>query len=138
MISQMNQTKLPVLVGLGGVSVLSLLFFINPAASGVFPDCPSRVFFGVDCPGCGGLRGTYSLLHGDIPSTINHNALLLGVYPMLVALWFLWVLRVRKQRDLFAIFRPYSRIIVGAAFFILIGFTIARNVIPGLEWGSGA
>lgn len=133
-----NQTKLPVVVGLGFVSVLGLLFFINPAASGVFPDCPSRVFFGLDCPGCGGMRGTYSLLHGDVSSAINHNALLLGLYPTLVALWFLWFLRTWKQRDFYAIFRPYSRVIVGAGFFILIGFTIARNAVPALGWGSGA
>lgn len=138
MISQMNQTKLPVLVGLGFVCVIGMLFFINPAASGVFPDCPSRVFFGVDCPACGGMRGTYALLNGDVSSAINHNALLLGLYPALVASWFLWVLRTWKQRDFYAILRPYSRVIVGAGFFILIGFTIARNAIPGLGWGSGA
>jgi hypothetical protein len=134
----MNQMKLPVVIALGFVSVLGLLFFINPAASGVIPDCPSRVFFGIDCPGCGGMRGTYSLLHGDISSTVNHNALLLGLYPMLVASWFLWVLRTWKQRDFHGIFRPYSRVIVGAGFFVLIGFTIVRNAIPGLGWGSGS
>ncbi len=138
MISQMNQTKLPVVVGLGFISVLGLLFFINPAASGVFPDCPSRVFFGVDCPGCGGMRGTYSLLRGDVSSAINHNALLIGLYPTLVASWFLWVLRTWKQRDCYTIIRPYSRVIVGAGFLILIGFTIVRNAVPGLGWGSGA
>jgi hypothetical protein len=134
----MNQTKLPVVVGLGFVCALGVLFFVNPAAIGVFPDCPSRVFFGVDCPGCGGMRGTYSLLHGDVSSAINHNVLLLGLYPTLVALWILWVLRTWKQRDFFAIIRPHSRIIVGAGYSILIGFTIVRNAIPGLGWGSGA
>lgn len=133
-----SRIKLPVAIGLGCVCLLSVVFFINPAASGVFPECPSRVFFGVDCPACGGLRGTYSLLHGDLSSAINHNALLLGVYPMLVGLWLLWVVREWKQRDLFAIFRPHSRVIVGAGFFILFGFTMVRNVIPGLGWGSGA
>lgn len=128
--------KLPVVVALGCVAGLGALFFINPAASGVFPDCPSRVFLGVDCPGCGGIRGTYSLLHGDVSSAINHNALLLGLYPMLVASWFLWLLRTWKQHDFFAPFRPYSRLIAMLFFFILIGFTIVRNVIP--EWGLGA
>ena len=133
-----TQIKLPVAIGLGFVSILGVLFFINPARSGVFLSCPSRTFFGVDCPGCGGLRGTYSLLHGDIASAINYNVLLLGVYPMLVSLWCLWVLKVWKQRDLFVIFQPYSRVIVVAGVFILIGFTFVRNVISGLDWGSGA
>ena len=138
MTKQIRHIKLPVVIGLGFVSSLGVLFFINPADSGVFPDCPSRIFFGIDCPGCGGMRGTYSLLHGDVSSAINHNALLLGVYPLLVSLWLLWVLRVWRQRDFYAIFRPYSRVIGIAGFFILIGFTIVRNVIPGLESGSGA
>lgn len=138
MITQVKQIKLPVLVGLGFVVGLVVLFFINPVDTGVFPDCPSRLLFGVDCPGCGGLRGTHSLLHGDVSMAINHNALLLGAYPMAFSLWFLWLLKVWKQHDLLAIFRPHSRVIVGAAFFILIGFTIVRNAIPGLDWGSGA
>ena len=133
-----TQIKLPLAIGLGFVSILGVLFFINPATSGVFLGCPSRTFFGVDCPACGGLRGTYSLLHGDIASAINYNVLLLGVYPMLVSLWCLWVLKVWKQRDLFVIFQPYSRVIVVAGVFILISFTIVRNAIPQLEWGSGA
>ena len=133
-----TQIKQPFAIALGFVSILGVLFFIDPAASGVFPDCPSRIFFGVDCPGCGGMRGTYSLLHGDVASAINHNALLLGVYPLLVSLWFLWVLRAWLQRDFFAIFRPYLGVMVGTGFFILIGFTIVRNMIPGLGWGSGA
>jgi hypothetical protein len=137
-ITQIKAIKLPVVVGLGFVISLVVLFFINPADSGVFPDCPSRVFFGVDCPGCGGLRGTHSLLHGDVSMAINQNVLLLGAYPMAVSLWFLWIVQVWKQHDLLTIFRPYSRVIVGAGLFILIGFTIVRNMIPGLEWGSGA
>ncbi len=136
-----SQVKLPVAIGLGFVASLGVLFFINPATSAVFLGCPSRIFFGIDCPGCGGLRGTYSLLHGDFASAISHNALLLGVYPLLVSLWCLWVLRVWRvweQRDLFVILHRYSRVIVVAGVFILIGFTIVRNAIPGLEWGSGA
>jgi len=133
-----SQVKLPVAIGLGFVVSLGVLFFINPATSAIFPGCPSRIFFGIDCPACGGLRGTYSLLHGDIALAINHNALLLGVYPLLVSLWCLWVLRVWKQRDLFVIFHRYSRVIVVAGVFILISFTIVRNAIPQLEWGSGA
>lgn len=127
---QANHMKLPVLVGLGFTSILGALFFINPADSGVFPDCPSRVLFGVDCPGCGGVRGTYSLLHGDVSSAIKHNVLLLGIYPMLVASWFMWVWRQLRQGDPYAIFRPYSRAITGAGIFILITFTVVRNAIP--------
>ena len=31
---------------------------------------------GLDCPLCGGLRGTYALLHGDVATALDHNVLL--------------------------------------------------------------
>ncbi len=56
------------------LQVLACCFFINPATSGVFHDCPA----------CGGMSGTYSLLHRDVASAIDHNALLLGFYPLVL------------------------------------------------------
>jgi hypothetical protein len=36
--------------------------------------CPIRAWFGIDCPLCGGLRMTGSLLRGDIPAAVHYNA----------------------------------------------------------------
>ena len=58
--------------------------FVDPATRGIYPPCPSRLLLGVDCPGCGGLRGTHDLLHGDVAGALDHNLLLIPFLAMLV------------------------------------------------------
>jgi hypothetical protein len=133
-----SQVKAPIAVGLGAIASLGALFCVNPAAAGVFPDCPSRMLFGVDCPACGGMRATFALLRGDIASAAEHNALLLGFYPMVVTLWLSWIVRSLGQRDFLEVLRPYSRSITITAFSIVVGFTILRNLTPYLGSGLGS
>ena len=49
----------------------------------LYPPCPSKLLLGVDCPGCGGLRGTHDLLHGDVAGALDHNLLLIPFLAML-------------------------------------------------------
>ena len=37
--------------------------------------CPTKALLGIDCPGCGGMRMVYALLHGDIGAALRYNAL---------------------------------------------------------------
>ncbi len=118
----------------GGV----LLFSINPNL-GVYPPCPSQLIFGLDCPLCGGLRGTYSLLHGDFGGLVDHNALLAVLY----SLGFMWVLFGMVKRLSFvpnfeipAKHRSASLITLAVILVVaMMFFTIIRNVTP--YWGSG-
>jgi hypothetical protein len=41
---------------------------------GSLPVCPTKALLGIDCPGCGGMRMLYSLLHGNIPAALHYNA----------------------------------------------------------------
>ncbi|WP_131724959.1 DUF2752 domain-containing protein, partial [Mycobacteroides abscessus] len=42
------------------------VWFGDPTTpGGVLPVCPLKALTGLDCPGCGGLRMVYSLMHGD-------------------------------------------------------------------------
>lgn len=36
------------------------------------------------CPGCGGQRAFYHLLHGDISTALHHNLLILVILPFLI------------------------------------------------------
>lgn len=66
----------------------------DPHAPGFgFPPCPFRALTGWNCPGCGGLRMTHDLLHGDLGAAVVDNAFLVVGLPMLT----LWLL-VRWQR----------------------------------------
>lgn len=62
---------------LAGLSVVGLSYvaIVDPNRPNLVPACAFRAITGVDCPGCGGTRAVHALLHGDIGSALNHNAL---------------------------------------------------------------
>lgn len=60
----------------GGVATVGLLALRDPNTAGSYGFCPLLALTGLDCPFCGGLRGTYALLHGDVATAVDHNALL--------------------------------------------------------------
>lgn len=65
---------------------LSVIYFLNPATSAVFPRCPFHLMTGLHCPGCGSLRAIHLLAHGDIYAAWRMNAMLLISLPVIVAL----------------------------------------------------
>lgn len=94
----------------------------DPHAPGFgFPACPFRLLTGWNCPGCGGLRMTHDLLHGDIGAAVVDNAFMLVGLPML-ALWL--VLRWRSGRQLM----PGPAVVVVTV--AVVAWTIVRN-LPG-------
>jgi hypothetical protein len=88
----MNLKEPLVVAPVAALIACSLVFVVDPT-TGVYPPCPSQLILGVDCPACGGLRATSSLLHGDIGSFLDHNVLLAIVFPVLVLTWVLAVWR---------------------------------------------
>jgi hypothetical protein len=116
------------------IAASALLLVVNPA-TGVYPPCPSQLLFGVDCPLCGGLRATSSLLQGDIGSFIDHNALLLVLYPLLAVYWVIVV--IQKLNPKFTVALPPSAKgwLIFGVIVLVGGFTVLRNMFPFL--GSG-
>jgi len=84
-------------VGVGCVAV----WIGDPTTPGGFlPVCPTKALLGIDCPGCGGMRMAYSVMHGDIPAALHYNAvtfvfMLLFVWSMVA--WTLGRLRGRAM-----------------------------------------
>jgi hypothetical protein len=73
-----------------GVSAgLALVYRFPPAEHSFYPRCPFYACTHLLCPGCGGTRALYELLHGNLPGALHYNALLTALAP-LVTLWFLW------------------------------------------------
>lgn len=75
----------------GGAVALHLgaaAFFAShdPYATTIFPECPVLAFTGFRCPGCGGTRAAFSLVHGDLASAIRMNPLVVVMYPVLLGL----------------------------------------------------
>ncbi|WP_405013128.1 DUF2752 domain-containing protein [Kitasatospora sp. NBC_01539] len=109
--------------GLAGAAYLRTR---DPHLPGQFlPFCPVHRLTGLQCPGCGGTRMAYDLLHGDLAAAWHDNAALLLVLP-LVAAWYLVALRhgLAGRR-----WRPASRPGAVPALLVAAGlWTIGRNL----------
>lgn len=108
-------------------AALAVLYLRDPHVPGSYGFCPSRVL-GFACPGCGGLRATHDLLHGDLAAAWATNPLAVVALPVLVLILVRWGLDARAGRPSWA---PSNRTawIVGA---VLVGYGVARNLAPAL------
>jgi hypothetical protein len=101
------------------------LFWFDPAHYSFYPFCIFHRTTGLLCPGCGALRATHQLLHGQVAAALHFNALFVLMLP--VAGWFAarFVLgRLRNQPQAPAI-RP-AWLWCGLAATILFG--VLRNL----------
>ena len=69
-------------VGAVGAHVAAAAFFASndPYSTEIFAPCPILAATGWQCPGCGGTRAAYSLLHGDVGASLAMNPLLMALY----------------------------------------------------------
>src|SRR5512147_2498651 len=67
------------------VGALGVVAVRDPNQAGSYGFCPLHALTGLDCPFCGGLRGTHALLHGDVSTALDHNLLLPLYLGVLVA-----------------------------------------------------
>jgi Protein of unknown function (DUF2752) len=76
-----------------------IILWVLPA--GFFDDkqtiCPSKLFFDVECLGCGITRAVMHFHHFDFDDAIYFNRGVFVVYPALVILWFVWVFKAFKK-----------------------------------------
>jgi len=102
------------------------LFFVDPNnPSNAYPQCPLKQLTGIDCPGCGGLRATHAMVHGDIAGILDHNVLALLVVPLIAYALTRWVLGLFDKK------LPPFRLPYVARYAVPIGvlvFTIVRNI----------
>ena len=62
--------------------------------------CPSRLFFKVECFGCGMTRAIMHFHHFEFDDALYFNQGSFVVYPALVVTWFLWVFKSYKRYKL--------------------------------------
>ena len=118
---------------LAGAASIAYVGLVDPGrASSLYPPCPSRALFGLDCPGCGGLRGTHDLLHADISGALDHN-LLLPFLLVAVAYGAALALGPAFGRTIRPLRPPRWAVVTGAV--VLGAFTVLRNLpVGGLEF----
>jgi Protein of unknown function (DUF2752) len=109
----------------GGGAMLGMLLVFDPHAGIPYlPVCPFREVTGWDCPGCGGLRAIWSLIHGDVRAAWDENALVFFVIPALTLGLFLWFRAAISRRRSLRL--PYP--VVWLAVVLAIVWVITRNL----------
>lgn len=117
---------LAVLIAIG----LVLLYFYNPTKYGFYPICEFHHLTGWNCPGCGGTRALYALLHGHLQIAFHDNALfLLCLAAGSLRFGWLRLLQRRGQPD-----RPFfSPWMAWTLLVLTLAFGVLRN-LPGFAW----
>ncbi|MDX2283197.1 MAG: DUF2752 domain-containing protein [Bacteroidia bacterium] len=77
----------------GVLWVLPAAFFDDTG----FSVCPSKVFFNLECFGCGMTRAVMHLHHLDLESALYYNPGVAVIYPALVILWGYWVWKALQR-----------------------------------------
>lgn len=119
-----SRTRLYSTLGTGAVlaGALAWIGLGDPHSSRFgFPTCPFHALTGLYCPGCGGLRMTHDLLHGDLGAAVTDNVFLLVGLPVLLV----WIL-VRRSAGKPWGTTPALVVIAVAA----VSWTVVRN-LPG-------
>ncbi|HLM64019.1 MAG TPA: DUF2752 domain-containing protein [Acidimicrobiales bacterium] len=119
------------------VGATAYVGLVDPERGGAYPPCPSRTLLGMDCPACGGLRGTHDLLHGHLGAALDHNVLLVPALVVAAVALALWLAPLVGRRP--GPVHPPAWAAV-AALGVVAAFTVARNLpVAGLDWlASGA
>ncbi|AGL20299.1 DUF2752 domain-containing protein [Actinoplanes sp. N902-109] len=81
------------LVCMGGAVGYTLATHPASADAGAAPTCLLKYTTGFVCPGCGGTRAAWFLLHGDIPDAARHHALFVFAVPFLIYMYVAWSLK---------------------------------------------
>ncbi|NES12783.1 DUF2752 domain-containing protein [Micromonospora sp. PPF5-17] len=90
------------------------------------PTCLLKLTTGLDCPGCGGTRALWYVLHGDLPAAARHHFLFVFALPFLTYLFVAWA-----GNRAFGWRLPelqFSPKVVGGFLAIWFAFSVARNL----------
>lgn len=121
------------------IAGLAYLAAVDPNQPGHYPLCPTQALFGVDCPGCGVMRGTHDLITGDVRGALDHNILLVVLVPIAAVLWVRWALRAWRGRTAavsYGQFRRRNQLLV-VSLVLVLAFGVVRNFVPYLGSGIG-
>ena len=107
------------------IGVGAVVFFFNPGTNGFYPICLFHKLTGLNCPGCGGTRSLYALLHGNFALALKDNALFVVLLAAVATrgAWFGTKKILRRPAGQF-----FPAKIVWALLAVAVIFTVLRNL----------
>lgn len=110
--------------------LLCYLYYTYYSESGSFwsIQCGFHKLTGLQCPGCGGQRSLYHILHGDILFALRNNALFVICIPFLLHMYYgfiqLYVFKNKRSLNRFSFSTQFIYILI----VVVIVFFIVRNI----------
>ncbi len=130
--SRKNIIFISFILFLGGALFFYLRFFDPSQESNLFLPCPSKLFLGLNCPGCGSQRALHHLFNLNFTRAIHYNPLIVIGFPFLVYLVYVQLYNLLFQPKIrIPIF--YNERFVWTLFAVIIIYTVLRN-IPLFGW----
>lgn len=104
--------------------VITTLYIVDPLDHLWIPKCPTKLIFGIDCPGCGCQRAIHAFLHGDVIKAIKYNPFIVFALPYaIIAMGYKYIRNVTLRNKIGSIveskFMVYTYIMVFSSWFIL-------------------
>ncbi|MCL2668183.1 MAG: DUF2752 domain-containing protein [Micrococcales bacterium] len=123
----LSRMRWPLVCAAGAGAGAVALLMRDPHQSGSWGFCWMHITTGMYCPACGGLRGTASMLHGDLAGAWADNPFWFVLAPVLVAVWAVWLVQTGRGRPLAWRVPTWVWIVFGVVFVL---FGVVRN-LPG-------
>jgi hypothetical protein len=117
---------LAILACFGGGVAYTLASHPTEVGAAANPTCLVKLTTGFDCPGCGGTRAFWYLLHGDIPAAARSHLVAVFAAPFLMYLYIAWAANLVFKRKLPTLrFSPRTVALFLAGWGV---FTVLRNL----------
>lgn len=111
-------------------SAILLFYYMNYGSSGGFEgsQCTIHYLTGLNCPGCGGQRTIYALMHGRFIDALRYNSLLVFGLPFLIYMYYyiIQVYVLKNEKYVRQNLLSTKGIYIFMALLVL--FTILRNI----------
>jgi hypothetical protein len=132
----------PLAAGALGAAAVALVGTVDPHRPGSYGACPLLALTGTYCAGCGGLRATYDLVHGDLAGAWGMNPLWVLLVPVLVAAWGVWLARrwrgvpqrARSDGRTSGASWTARRAVPWVVLAVVLAYSVARNVPALAPW----
>ena len=108
------------------LGVLGYFYLYNPSEhKAFFFICPTRLFFNLNCPICGGQRYLHQLLHLNIINAMRANLLVFTLFPYIV---YRFIVALVKPFNINLPILHFSPKIVWTLTIFAFLFTVLRNI----------